>query len=140
MYRYADALLIYAEAANEADGSPSTEAYLAVNKIRNRAALGNISDLSQDEFRTAVWKERRLEFNAECKRKFDLVRTNRLATETASIQVDWTTDDGSVNNYSNHNSLYTGNVAWPGNEWLMPIPQAQLELNLENNWLQNKDY
>jgi hypothetical protein len=140
LYRYADALLIYAEAANEADGAPNNEAYTAINSIRNRAALGGLSGLSQAEFRTAVWKERRLEFNAECKRKFDLVRTNRLATETASIEVDWKNDSGSVNNYSNHNSLYTGNVAWPDNEWLMPIPQSQIELNVDNNWVQNEGY
>jgi hypothetical protein len=140
LYRYADALLIYAEASNEVNGGPNGEAYNAINSIRNRAALGDLTGLSQSEFRTAVWKERRLEFNAECKRKFDLVRTNRLATETASIQVDWTTEDGSINNYSNHNSLFTGSIPWPDNEWLMPIPQTEIELNIANNWLQNQGY
>jgi hypothetical protein len=63
-----------------------------------------------------------------------------LTTETASIEVDWTTDNGSVNNYSNHNSLFTGTVVWPDNEWLMPIPQSQIELNIENEWVQNEGY
>jgi hypothetical protein len=63
-----------------------------------------------------------------------------LPSETASIEVDWKNDDGSVNNCSNHNSLYTGNVAWPDNEWLMPIPQSQIELNVDNNWVQNEGY
>ncbi|MDA9069804.1 RagB/SusD family nutrient uptake outer membrane protein [Algibacter sp.] len=140
LYRYADALLIYAEAANETDGAPSTEAYTAINDIRDRAGLDDLSELSQSEFRNAVWKERRLEFNAECKRKFDLVRTNRLATETASIEVDWKKVNGSLSDYTNRNSLYTGSVAWPENEWLMPIPQSQIELNVDNNWEQNKGY
>jgi|TARA_B110000967_G_scaffold103217_1_gene105873 hypothetical protein len=140
LYRLADAKLIYAESANEADGGPSAEAYTQINSIRNRAGLPDLAGLSQSDFRTAVWKERRLEFNAECKRKFDLVRTNRLTTETASIEVDWTTDNGSVNNYSNHNSLFTGTVVWPDNEWLMPIPQSQIELNIENEWVQNEGY
>ena len=42
--------------------------------------------------------------------------------------------------YENVNSFYTGTVAWPDNEWLMPIPQSELELNAENGWIQNNGY
>ncbi|SMO31832.1 SusD family protein [Fodinibius sediminis] len=37
LFRYAEVLLIYAEAANEANSGPTPEAYAAVNKVRERA-------------------------------------------------------------------------------------------------------
>ena len=142
LYRFADALLIYAEAANEvATATDGDSSYNAVNEIRNRAGLEDLpSGLSQQQFREAVWKERRHEFAGECKRRFDLIRTNRLATETQNIKTTWTSAEGSTTNYKNVNSLYTGNVSWPDHEWLMPIPQSEIDLNLEYGWLQNDGY
>jgi len=141
VYRYADALLIYAEAANEvAAAVDGDDAYAALNEIRNRAGLSDLSALSQEEFRTAVWKERRCEFCGECKRRFDLIRTKRLATETANITVDWTAAQGSAIDYSNRNALYTGTVAWPDHEWLMPLPTSEINLNADNDWVQNEGY
>lgn len=141
LYRYADALLIYAEAANEVSAASTGDAaYNAVNEIRVRAGLPELADLSQDDFRKAVWKERRCEFTGECKRRFDLIRTNRLATETANIQVDWTTNEGALQDYSNHNPVYTGDVTWPDNEWLMPIPTSEMSLNEPFGWIQNEGY
>lgn len=79
--RYADVLLTYAEAANEVNGGPTSEAYNAVNRVRERAyGSGNdlSSGLSQREFREAVWQERRFELAGEAERWFDLKRTDRL--------------------------------------------------------------
>jgi len=142
LYRYADALLIYAEAQNEADGTPNTEAYTAVNAIRNRAGLGDLTPgLSQVDFRKAIWQERRVEFNAEFKRKFDLIRTNRLIEETTNINLDWTAEQGSkVDYYNCYTQFYNTQPTWPDNEWLWPIPQSEIELNLENGWVQNEGY
>ncbi|MBS7574162.1 MULTISPECIES: RagB/SusD family nutrient uptake outer membrane protein [Bacteroides] len=84
--RYADILLILAEAENEINPL-SDVAYDAINKVRARARLAgstvnaipadyeNIS--SQDEFRQLVWKERRLELNSECHLWYDLIRTGQ---------------------------------------------------------------
>lgn len=142
LYRYADALLIYAEAQNEADGAPNAEAYAAVNEIRNRAGLGDLtSGLSQDDFRKAVWQERRVELNAEFKRKLDLMRTNRLVAETTDINLDWTAAQGSLTDYRNaYTPYYNGRPAFPDHEWLWPIPQSQMDLNINNGWYQNKGY
>lgn len=141
IYRFADALLIYAEAANEvAQAVAGDDAYKAVNAIRNRAGLSNISTaLSQSDFRETVWKERRCEFSGECKRRFDLIRTKRLATQTANIEVNWLPSDnpGFATAYSNVNPLFTGTVSWPDREWLMPIPQSEIDLN---GWTQNEGY
>lgn len=142
LYRYADALLIYAEAQNEADGSPNSEAYAAINALRNRAGLADLTlGLSQSDFRDAVLHERRVELNAEFKRRFDLIRTNRLVTETTDIILDWSPDQGSATTFRNcYTPFYNNRPVWPDNEWLLPIPQSEMDLNLENGWVQNEGY
>ena len=58
MLRYADVLLIYAEAANQAEGSPSKAAYDAINEVRERAGLTKLSGLTPAQFDKAVLDER----------------------------------------------------------------------------------
>src|SRR5437773_7551084 len=72
IYRYADVLLMYAEAENEADGP--TLASGAINQVRARARLPALAGLSQDEFRDSVHQERSWELAFESKRLFDLKR------------------------------------------------------------------
>lgn len=77
--RYADVLLIKAEALNELSG-PTTDAYDAINQIRKRAGANMplLSGLTQVQFRAAVLQERSFEFCFESKRYFDLIRTEQL--------------------------------------------------------------
>ncbi|MBU2950937.1 RagB/SusD family nutrient uptake outer membrane protein [Tamlana agarivorans] len=142
LYRYADALLIYAEAQNEADGSPNGDAYNAINEIRNRAGLANLTPgLAQSDFRDAVLQERRVELNAEFKRKSDLRRTNRLASATANINLDWSPAQGAAGDYRRVGALYYANrYPYPDHEWIWPIPESEMQLNSENNWYQNAGY
>jgi len=73
--RYADVLLMYAEAQNELNGAPTSDAYTAVNQVRTRANIPNLTEgLSQAAFRDSVFLERRKEFIQEGHRWFDLVR------------------------------------------------------------------
>ena len=77
--RYSDALLMYAEALNEV--GKTADAYAYLNRVRERAFNDtdhDYSGLSQEEFRTAVWQERRLELAFEGHRWFDLARTGRF--------------------------------------------------------------
>ncbi len=75
--RYADVLLMAAEASNELGGAAnSTNAKDWVNMIRTRASLPNINFVDQAQMRAAIKKERRLEFAMEFERFFDLVRWN----------------------------------------------------------------
>ncbi len=75
LLRYADILLIYAEAANLAEGGPSQTAYDAVNAVRRRAGLDDLaSGMSQLDFDKAVLDERNWELAFELNRWFDLVR------------------------------------------------------------------
>lgn len=72
--RYADVLLLLAEATNELDGA-TIEAYNGINQVRIRAGLQALTvGLSQDDFREAVRLERRHELYGEFQRRWDLVR------------------------------------------------------------------
>lgn len=73
--RYADVLLMYAEALNE--NGKTGEALVYLNQVRNRAGLEAYSGLSQEEARENIYLERRLELSFEGHRWFDLVRTGR---------------------------------------------------------------
>ncbi len=74
--RYADVLLMYAEALTEL--GQTTEALASINAVRSRAGNPALSNVSQNELRLALEQERRLELSYEGHRWFDLVRTNRL--------------------------------------------------------------
>lgn len=79
--RYADVLLMAAEALNE-NGDP-TDALIYLNKVRERARQGNNSILpdvtitDKSALRDAIFNERRHEFAMEGWRFWDLVRTGR---------------------------------------------------------------
>lgn len=83
--RYAEVLLIYAEAKAMSSGVDAT-AYAAINEVRNRAGLEDLpSGLSATEFRNAVIDERKWEFagNEPNARWFDMVRTETVESATA---------------------------------------------------------
>lgn len=80
--RYADVLLLYAEALNELDG-PTAEAYAAVNMVRRRGYGVDVglkgsydapADMDQDTFREYVHQERAYELAFEGHRRQDLIR------------------------------------------------------------------
>ena len=72
--RYADVLLIAAEAANELGQTATATGYL--NKVRIRAGLANTTASNQMDIRNAIKHERRVEFAIEFERFYDLVRWN----------------------------------------------------------------
>jgi hypothetical protein len=122
--RYADILLIYAEAANELGNSTAAHEY--INKVRKRArfngttylnVLPDYVGLTKDEFRAAVLKERRMEFVAEGQRWFDLARTGTLQTLVP---------------------LAKPGVVPQDKHYLFPIPQRERDLN--ENLSQNTGY
>ncbi len=78
LIRYADVLLSYAEALNEVNNGPNTEAYRAMNKVRERAGILPLSGLSKQAFFDAIVKERLTELYLEGKRFYDLKRWGLL--------------------------------------------------------------
>ena len=73
--RYADVLLMYAEALNE--NGKTAQALTYLNQVRTRAGLAGFSGLTQADARDKIYLERRLELGMEGHRWFDLVRTGR---------------------------------------------------------------
>lgn len=76
--RFADILLINAEAANELGNTSA--AITNINKVRTRAQLPNTTATTQSALRNAIWQERRVELAMENDRFPDLVRTGQAAT------------------------------------------------------------
>lgn len=72
--RYADVLLMAAEAANESGNSAKAATYM--NQVRTRAGLAPVAFVDQAQFRTAIKNERRYELAMEGERFYDLVRWN----------------------------------------------------------------
>ncbi|MCH7409181.1 RagB/SusD family nutrient uptake outer membrane protein [Belliella sp. DSM 111904] len=111
--RYADVLLMYAEALNEQGYVADGPAFDYLNQIRNRAGLPsktssnsnpNLSLPNQEAFRLAIEQERRVELAFEGHRWFDLIRTDRALA--------FLTDKG----MQPHMSIF-------------PIPQSQIDIN-----------
>jgi starch-binding outer membrane protein, SusD/RagB family len=107
--RFADILLMNAEAANEL-GNPS-QALTSLNRVRARARGGNnnilpnVTTTDKDALRQAIWKERQVELAMENDRYFDVIRQGRAAT-------------------------IFGPKGWKANKnEVWPIPQNEIELS-----------
>lgn len=129
--RYADVLLLYAEALNEWKGGPTTDAYAAVNAVRKRG-FGNTGNYSLPEgmdqaaFRKAVQKERAYELAFEGHRRLDLVRWG-IYTETIhntynDLKSWWSSANYVIYDYTEK-----------GKHELMPIPQREMDLCTQFN-------
>jgi hypothetical protein len=103
--RYADVLLMAAEANNRMATPNDVKALLYLNRVRDRA-FGDIlhrSTATGTALKTAIWDERRLELGMEGHRFFDLVRTGQAASKITG----W---------LANKNEVF-------------PIPQAEVDIS-----------
>lgn len=115
--RYADVLLMYAEALNALDRTDEAHPY--INLVRDRAGLLPLAGLTKDEFALALEHERRVEFFHEGHRWFDLVRTERFQEV--------------MNTYFQENGM---SFTVEAHEMLMPIPLREIDIDpdLEQNF------
>jgi starch-binding outer membrane protein, SusD/RagB family len=127
--RYADVLLMLAEAINEQSDGPTVEAYDYLNAIRSRAGLAALSGLNENSFRDAVLKERRIELAFENHRWFDLKRTKTpaelaifLNAYAAIEKSNPTTDRGGI-------PFSAGDYQFSEYEALFPIPASEIRIN-----------
>lgn len=143
LIRYSDVLLMFAEAENEVNG-PTTAAYDAINKIRERArggkesVLPDLKGLTQEQFREALRKERRVELAGENLRYFDILRW-RIAENVLNGPVrgmDYTESGTS----EKKTILVETRKFDPNKNYLWPIPESELRLNPELAGHQNPGY
>jgi starch-binding outer membrane protein, SusD/RagB family len=128
--RYADVLLIKAEAANEYNHGPNSDAYDAVNQVRKRAYLKYInknslaanafdySGLSYEQFRDSIRLERLHELTYEQSRWYDLVRWKILKTTITT-----------AGSKSTESQLQAKNKNFNIKYYRFPIPQYEINLN-----------
>ena len=109
LLRYADVLLMYAEALNEIqyDASEGSPALKYLNAVRQRAGISNLTVKqlpTQEKFRKGILVERQREFPYEGQRWFDLVRMGFAKSVMAENGVE-------IKDY----------------QLLFPIPQQEIE-------------
>lgn len=130
--RYADVLLLYAEAANEV-GGPTSDAIAAVNMVRRRgfglpvdeasAAADLPEGLTKESFREVIHNERAWELAFEGHRRQDLTRWGiycRTVLDTYRKYADWFEDGPTY--------FKAGEYTIVGKNELLPIPQHELDL------------
>lgn len=114
--RYAEVLLCYAESKAMAD-SPDATAYDAINQVRSRAGLPNLTEgLSREAFRDSVIAERGWEFAGmePAGRWFDLVRTEKV-------------EEAASNRHPNEIPIASGNPT--KEDYFCPIPISEKLIN-----------
>ncbi|HEA28776.1 MAG TPA: RagB/SusD family nutrient uptake outer membrane protein [Leeuwenhoekiella sp.] len=116
LLRYADILLMTAEAENAING-PTEKAYSEINKVRRRAFGTTNHDLPRNlnttEFLEAILAERSRELCYEGHRKDDLIRNERLAS--------------SIADFNNEHPDYQRD--YQDYKYIWPIPQEELSFN-----------
>lgn len=124
--RYADVLLMYAEALNEKGKTVEAQAPATginaggpLNRVRKRAGLLDVQGLNQAALREKIQHERRMELAFEGHRWFDMIRL-----KNGQYALDFLHSIGKVNAAAKH--------------LLLPIPQKERDAN--PNLSQNSDY
>jgi hypothetical protein len=116
IYRYAEALLLLAEALNEQGKSPLAP----LNAVRNRAGLGDITETNKEVLRDIIFHERRVELAFENKRFHDLQRNPKgLAIMQAYA----------VKAKATYTMLPATAFDIQPYKFLLPIPQSERGLN-----------
>lgn len=135
--RYADILLMYAEADNEINHAPTAQAYEYVNLVRRRgygklmpgAANPQEADiptgLSYEDFQRAIQDERMREFPSEALRKHDLIRWGLFVQKIKEVQVDANDPKQAAVNASLLNIINVAGNVVSNRDTLWPIPPGE---------------
>lgn len=144
-YRYAEILLNYAEAMNEAFGPTDVPAGFtlsatdAINMVRNRASadLPLISTESKDEFRSAIKHERRIELAFEDHRYWDLLRwKDAMQVLNQPIMGVKVVEDGESVNYV---EIKVADRVFNERNYYLPFLRSEI-VNSNNTLKQNEGY
>lgn len=128
LFRYAEILLNYAEAMNEAYGPDNKAGFTltareAVNQVRTRAGMPDVEASSRDLMREAIRQERRVELAFEEHRFWDLLRW-KTAGEVLNQPVEGVTWEGMSRKMQPRN--VASRVFDPSKMYLYPIPQTEI--------------
>lgn len=122
LIRFADVLLMYAEAKNEAAGA-SADVYAAVNRVRNRAGVAALpTGLSKDDMRRNIWLERYRELMFEGHLYFDVRRWRTAHTNDPIFGLNH-----DVMDYRFQSVLFK--KSFKEKDYLWPIPGLEIDIN-----------
>lgn len=128
IYRYADVLLMLAEAINEQSGP--TGAYIYLNEVRGRANLGPAeAGLSKEAFRTVLLHERRIELAFENHRWFDLRRSLSETELIALLDAHADMERANPTTPRGDYDFSGGDYEFDAFEILFPIPERERLVN-----------
>lgn len=138
--RYAEVLLNYAEAQNEAVG-PDASVYDAINQIRQRAGITNPdlpTGLSQSEMRDKIRNERRIELAFEEHRFFDIRRWRIAQNLLDGKPVYGMTITKNPDESFSYEKTEVETRSFPERLYVLPIPQSEVDkaptLKQINGW------
>ena len=131
IYRYAETLLVLAEALNEVTPNDPRIPW-AVDQIRGRAGLPNVdaSSGNQEKMRNIIREERRHEFVAEHKRYFDILRwkTAEDVLSKPAYGINSNINDP-IGDWTKPKFKAQDRVFDPAKNYLWPIPQSAIDKN-----------
>lgn len=138
--RYADVLLMYAEAANEINNGPTAKAIEYLNAVRERAGLGTIETekpgaiANHTNFFNEIVDERLRELCFEGLRKQDLIRWELLGTKLAETNASIKGDPDFISTNESHRAyLRSGNYFDESKHLSLPYPSQEVAINNELN-------
>jgi len=130
--RYAELLLIYAEASGEA-GTAGADAWEALNMVRRRAGLADVSS-ADGTIEDLAYQERKWELAGEYLRYNDLVRKEQVEAALGGTSRDPQTTIGTI--FDNDGNPTPNPLTAPSNpilgtldqsNYFAPIPQSEIE-------------
>jgi hypothetical protein len=120
-YHLAKIILNFAESENEANG-PSSEAYFAINQLRDRVNMPHIpAGLTKEQFRERVRNERRVELAFEEDRFWD-VRRWKVISQTDKVITGMEIHKNSDGSFQYNRVLIERRNAWQEKFCIYPIP------------------
>lgn len=134
--RYADVLLMIAEAENEANEKPTALAYECINMVRERAGVAALKDLSYNDFQQAVRDERGRELCFESLRKYDLIRWG-IYVKALHDDLGTSTKDSRWATGNNFQGAAVISANTTKKHEFLPIPTKELDVNTkleQNEW------
>jgi len=127
--RYAEVLLNFAEAKNEAEG-PSQAIYDVVNAIRKRAGIPHIpTGLTQDQLRERIRRERRVELAFEDNIRYQDLKRWQLATIVLNQSVKGVTITKAADGSFTYKPKDAGSRAFVDKNYWFPLPLVELSVN-----------
>ncbi|MGN7723117.1 RagB/SusD family nutrient uptake outer membrane protein [Chitinophaga sp. 22620] len=137
--RFADLLLLFAEALNETKGAPDAEVYQYIDSVRARAGLKGVLEswrqysnqpgkpLSKEGMRQIIQQERKIELAAEGVYMWDSNRWKTAMKERNRPIQGWNVNGREAEDYYSVTTVYFQRFTY--RDYFAPIPQTELIKN-----------